>query len=139
MEFRETHKDDLDNWKTRLSAEDIIKLDSDLDDYAWYSVIENSQVIAVFQIINVIKIYSKNLDIKLSPTTRNDNKNNMKIIVFIYNSMLQICQNEKINKIKIHTHDPLMKFIFQELSSMDKSGNTIKNVKKYGKWVEIDL
>ncbi len=137
MKFRKTLRNDLDSWKTRLSSEDIIKLDSDLDDYTWYSVIEDSQIIAVFQIINVIKSFSKNLDIKFSPTTRQENKNIVGIIIFIYESMLQICKDEKvINKIKIHTHDPLMKFLFQELSNMDKE---IKSVKKYGKWVEIDL
>lgn len=53
--------------------------------------------------------------------------------------MLKICANVKINKIKIHTHDPLMNFIFQGLSGIYKNNGTIKDVKKYGKWVEIYL
>lgn len=139
MKYEEINKDNLESWKMLLSAEDVIKLDSDLDDYVWYSIIDEEQIVAIFQIIDVKVDYSKNIDIKFSPIIRREDERIIDIIVFIYESMLKICNKNKINKIKIHTHDPLMKFIFQELSTTHHNNNTIKNVKKYGKWIEIDL
>lgn len=33
-------------------------------------VVDNKQVVAVFQIINAVNIYAKNLDIKFAPTNQ---------------------------------------------------------------------
>lgn len=139
MQRTPTKKDDLLGWKKQLSTENVIKLESDLEDYAWHSVLDNNQLVAVFQIINVLYKYSKNLDIKFAPTVRNERENIADIVIFIYNSILEICENQAIKRIKIHTHDPLMEFIFQELSNNYQKENLIKSVKKYGKWVEITL
>lgn len=48
MQHTPTKKDDLLGWKKQLSTENVIKLESDLEDYAWHSVLDNNQLVAVF-------------------------------------------------------------------------------------------
>jgi len=120
-----------------------IYLDSDLNDYNWYSVTSSDTVLAIFQIIDVRSSYSKNLSIYFSPekfTRDGPNEEELdhiiKVIIFIFDSIVQICSENKMEKVKFHTHDKLMELIFSRLA---KSHKLVKNARKYGKWVEVSI
>lgn len=135
-------KNNLKDWKKHLSSNQIEQLDSDLDDYVWHSVTKDKKVLAIFQIIDVLNKYAKNLDIRFHPTQTTQNKDDeeiINIIIFIFNSIVDICDNNKIKKFKIHTHDYLMVHIFGFLSYKYEKGKIIKSAKTYGKWVEVEL
>jgi hypothetical protein len=86
----------LKDWKRYLDPTEKAIFESELSDYAWYSVVENNKVIAVFQIINVLDQYSKNLKIIFHPDFKEDESDIVGIILFIYKSMLDICDEKKI-------------------------------------------
>lgn len=132
---------DLNEWITHLSEEEKLQLRSDLDDYEWHSVsvIDDSQIKAIFQIIDVRNHYAKNLNIRFHPTTSKDDENLIKIILFIFSSIVSICSDNKLKKIKFHTHDELMRVIFGILTDHQLENGTIVAAKKYGKWIEITL
>ncbi len=139
LTYKETNNKHLDNWMPHLSEEEKIQLNSDLSDYEWYSIIDKNQTtVSIFQIINVRDHYSKNLDIRFSPSTKN-NDDIIAIVIFIFESILNICNESKIKMVKFHTHDALLHEIFIILADKYQTLYIIDSVKKYGKWIEVEL
>lgn len=139
LTYKETNNKHLDNWMPHLSEEEKIQLNSDLSDYEWYSIIDKNQTtVSIFQIINVRNHYSKNLDIHFSPSTKN-NDDIIAIVIFIFESILNICSESKIKMVKFHTHDALLHEIFIILADEYQTLYIIDSVKKYGKWIEVEL
>ncbi len=137
----EITKSNLTEWISHLSEVEKIQFDSDLDDYIWHSVTDsNNDIKAIFQIINVRDLYAKNLSIRFHPQTDpNDQALLVDVISFIFNSIVAICSDQLISKIKFHTHDELMIVIFGILSQHHVEMENIKEAKRYGKWIEITL
>jgi len=132
----------LTAWKQLLSIEEKICFESDLSDYEWYSVSDNGYIVAVFQIIDVRDQYAKNLSVLFSPARfnrysveRKELDYAIRIMIFIFDAIVSICSG-KMRKIKFHTHDTMMNIIFSRLA---ESHNGVKDVKKYGKWVEVEI
>jgi len=137
-------EDFVSEWGSHLSEEEKICLQSDLNDYEWYAVSdENGKTLAIFQIISVLDQYSKNLNVKFSPKefsslllNREDLDKVIEVIVFIFFSIIEICQDDQVKKIKLHTHDEIMGKIFSGLIDLHDG---VKNIKKYGKWIEAEI
>ncbi|MDX8384794.1 MAG: hypothetical protein R8M45_11985 [Ghiorsea sp.] len=139
-----THaSDSLAVWKTRLSEEEKIVFESDLDDYQWYVVTsDDDAILAVFQVIDVRKSYAKNLSIRFNPVIFSNDfiekemlDQIVEVVIFIFDSIVSICSG-KMETIKFHTHDKMMGLIFSRLADIHKR---VKNARKYGRWVEVTI
>ncbi len=141
LQHKEITHDDLKEWITHLSEEEKLQLKSDLDDYNWHSVTDDSKdyIRAIFQIIDVRDQYAKNLSIHFHPKTNKDDDDLIEIILFIFSSIVSVCSENKLKQIKFHTHDDLMRVIFGILTDHQLENGTIVAAKKYGRWIEITL
>jgi hypothetical protein len=129
----------LKDWKRYLDPTEKAIFESELSDYAWYSVVENNKVIAVFQIINVLDQYSKNLKIIFHPDFKEDESDIVGIILFIYKSMLDICDEKKIKKLKLYIDNLLIHSIFMVIATHQADNQDIMKVENYSKWIEIHM
>lgn len=126
----------LESWKKYLEQIEKDILDSELADYEWYAVIQDNQAVAIFQIIDVLKVRSKNLQISFHPNFEKDDT--AKIILFIYKSMLSICGDKDIWELKLYIDNRLIQDIFKIIVNYElELGKNIKSTKNYGKWIEI--
>jgi hypothetical protein len=86
----------LQDWQRYLDPTENAIFESELIDFEWHAVLDGKKVIAIFQIINVLNRYAKNLKIRFHPSFNQDDYNISQIIIFIYNSMLSICNEQKV-------------------------------------------
>lgn len=128
----------LEEWKRYLDPTEKEVLNSELEDYDWFAVEKDGKVIAIFQIINVLSKYSKNLKIHFHPSFKQDEHNVVAIIIFIYESMLNVCGKKDIKKLKLYIDDLLVHSIFMIIANhQEKTNKDIERVQNYGKWIEI--
>ncbi|WXT99315.1 MAG: hypothetical protein Ctma_1503 [Catillopecten margaritatus gill symbiont] len=62
MEYthEKTTENHLEDWKKFLNEEEKLEFNSELEDYSWYTILdENGEVIAIFEIINVVNSHHK--------------------------------------------------------------------------------
>lgn len=138
--YKKVSQDDLvlEEWKRYLDPTEKEVLNSELEDYDWFAVEKDGKVIAIFQIINVLNKCSKNLKIHFHPSFKQDEHNVVAIIIFIYESMLNICDKKDIKKLKLYIDDLLVHSIFMIIANhQEKTNKDIKRVQNYGKWIEI--
>ena len=131
----------LENWKNYLDPTEKAIFESELDDYEWHIVLGDDKVIAIFQIINVLDKYAKNLKIQFHPNFNQDDYNNIvvKIIIFIYESMLSICNEKAIKKLKLYIDNSLMRNIFMIIAKHQEENKDIMKVENYSQWIEIHM
>ncbi len=129
----------LENWKEYLDPTELYTFESELGDYEWHVVLENDKVIAIFQIIDVLKQYSKNLKINFHPAFELAQHDAAKIIVFIYESMLKVCDEKGIKKLKLYINHSYINDIFKQIVAHEDENNNIIGTKSYKKWIEIQM
>jgi hypothetical protein len=130
----------LEDWKRYLDPTQKAVFESELSDFEWHAVLDgDKKIIAVFQIINVLDKYAKNLNIHFHPTFKKDDDNIINIIIFIYNSMLLICKKKDIKKLKLYIDDSLILNIFMIITTHQAENKDIMKAKNYGKWIEIQM
>lgn len=141
FEYQKIGKNDLilEDWKRYLTPTKKAIFDGELEDHDWYGVLENNEVIAIFQIIDVLKKYAKNLEIHFHPNFKPNDHNIIDIIFFIYESMLRICDNKKIKKLKLYIDNSLIYDIFTIIATHQAKNRDIINTINYGKWIEIQI
>ena len=130
----------LEDWKRYLDPTEEAIFESELSDYEWHAVLDSdNKIIAVFQIINVLNIYSKNLTIHFHPTFKQNDYNIVGIIMFIYESMLLICDKKDIKTLKLYIDDSLIHAVFMKIAEHQAKNKDIIDMKNYGKWIEIQM
>ena len=140
FKYQKIKQDDLilQDWKQYLEPTEKAIFESELSDFEWHAVLQNNKVISVFQIINVLDKYAKNLKIHFHPIFEQNDNNVIEIIIFIYESMLKICDEENVKKLKLFIDNELMHGIFMIIAT-HQAENDIINFKNYGKWIEIQM
>ncbi|WXU00453.1 MAG: hypothetical protein Ctma_1168 [Catillopecten margaritatus gill symbiont] len=129
----------LENWKGYLDPTEKAIFESELGDYEWHIVLNDSKVVAIFQIINVLDRYAKNLKIQFHPDFNHDDNDIIGIIIFIYESMLSICDEKAIKKLKLYIDNSLIHNIFMTIATHQAENKDIIEVKNYSKWIEIHM
>jgi molecular chaperone GrpE (heat shock protein) len=129
----------LEEWRRFLTEEEKEILTSELSDYEWHAVLKDNKVIAIFQIINVLNEYAKNLRIHFHPTFKQGESDIADIIIFIYQSMLEICDKKDIKKLKLYVDNSLMHAIFMIIATHQAESKDIIKVRNYSKWIEIQM
>jgi molecular chaperone GrpE (heat shock protein) len=129
----------LEDWKRYLETTEKATFDSEMNDFEWHAVLNDNKVIAIFQIINVLDQYAKNLKIHFHPSFKQEEYDIIQIIIFIYDSMLNICDDKGIKKLKLYIDDVLMHSIFMIIATHQADNEDIIEVKNYSKWIEIQM
>jgi len=127
----------LENWKDYLDPTEKAIFESELSDYEWHIVLSDNKIVAIFQIINVLDQYAKNLKIQFHPDFNHDDCDIISIIIFIYESMLSICEEQSIKKLKLYIDNSLIHNIFMTIATHQAENKDIMKVKNYRKWIEI--
>jgi hypothetical protein len=83
--------------------------------------------------------YSKNLKIIFHPDFKEDESDIVGIILFIYKSMLDICDEKKIKKLKLYIDNLLIHSIFMVIATHQADNQDIMKVENYSKWIEIHM
>ncbi len=137
--YQKFDKDDsiLGDWKNYLDPTEKAIFEGELSDYEWHIVLSDSKVVAVFQIINVLDRCAKNLNIQFHPNFNHDNHDIVSIIIFMYESMLSICNEKAIKKLKLYINDSLIHEIFMVIVRHQEENKNIIKVENYSKWIEI--
>ncbi|SMN11984.1 hypothetical protein SPBRAN_183 [uncultured Candidatus Thioglobus sp.] len=102
-------------------------------------MLHKNKVITVFQIINVLDQYAKNLKINFHPSFEKNDYDIVEIIIFIYESMLSVCNKKDIKKLKLYIDDTLIHGIFMIIATHQANNKNIIGVENYSKWIEIQM
>ncbi len=130
----------LADWRQYLEPTEQAIFESELGDFEWYAVLNDKQkVVVIFQIINVLDKYAKNLKISFHPNFKQDEYDIINIIIFIYKSMLEICGEKGIKKLKLYIDNSLIHDIFMLIATHQENNKYIMGVKNYSKWIEIQM
>ncbi len=129
----------LQDWRRYLEPTENAIFKSELSDFKWHAVLDDKKVIAIFQIINVLNRYAKNLKIHFHPGFKQDDVDIIEIIIFIYESMLLICDKKEIKKLKLYIDNSLIHDIFMIIATHQAENKDIIEAKNYGKWIEIQM
>ncbi|CAC9634396.1 hypothetical protein [bacterium endosymbiont of Bathymodiolus sp. 5 South] len=128
----------LKDWKRYLEQAEKTVFESELEDFQWYAVLKNNDVIAVFQIINVLDQYAKSLQIYFHPVFEREGEI-VDVIIYIYKTMLLICDQQDIKKLKLYIDNSLIHNIFTIIVKHEEDSDDIMNAENYGKWIEIHM
>ncbi len=137
--YQKFNADDLilEDWKRYLDPTEKAIFTSELNDYEWHAVLKGGKVIAIFQIINVLDKYAKNLKIHFHPSFKQDDYDITKIIIFIYQSMLKVCGEKGIKKLKLYIDNSLIHDIFTTIATHQAENKDIMETINYKKWIEV--
>jgi hypothetical protein len=140
-QYEKTIESHLKNWMKFLTEDGKLSFNADLDNENWYSVILETHTIAVFQIVeNKRDDCYKNLEIKFNPHHFKSTGNSIKTILFIYESMLDICEDKNIFKLKLHIKEKFLKEVLDMIVEYEiKYNDKIKNLKYYGAWIDFEI
>lgn len=136
-----------------LTQKEFIKLQSEIksqdinliESAKAYKVTKNNKLVAIFEIINVLDVYNKTLKIDIFPkniksdgVSPKDILNSVRIYRFIFHSILEITENEKLEKFKIHSQEKITALIFTDFAKILKEDFQDKyQVRFYRNWVEV--
>lgn len=139
--FQKIEQNDLilQDWQRYLDPTENAIFESELIDFEWHAVLDGKKVIAIFQIINVLNKYAKNLKIHFHPSFKQDDVDIIEIIIFIYESMLLICDKKEIKKLKLYIDNSLIHDICTIITTYQAENKDIIGAKNYGKWIEIQM
>ena len=112
-----------------------------------YKVLEgekSNNIVAIFDIINVLGIYNKILRVDIFPKNAkkfNSPKDILKLIelyYFIFHSILGITKKEKLEKFKIYSQENTVFLIFMGFAKkVQEEFKDMYQTKIYGNWIEI--
>jgi hypothetical protein len=114
----------LKDWKRYLEQAEKTVFESELEDFQWYAVLKNNDVIAVFQIINVLDQYAKSLQIYFHPVFEREGEI-VDVIIYIYKTMLLICDQQDIKKLKLYIDNSLIHNIFTIIVKHEEDSDDI--------------
>ena len=131
----------LKTWIKFLSEDEKLSFNAELESGEWHSILENNEVIAIFQILtNKNDKSAKSLSINFNNHYFKNIGVSIDIILFIYDSMLDICKNENIFKLKLHIKEKFVKDVFDMIVGYEiKHANKITNLKTYGAWIDFEI
>ena len=143
----------IEEWSKVVSDDDrekIYLLENELagcnDSHEWYAVKDKDQSnIAIFQVISVLGKYNKTLTVYFHPQeaekvrTLGGINEVAKLLEFIFNSLIKISTNESMKKCKIHAKDDVLLLLFSIFATNMLENELCKELKIYGKWIEVDL
>lgn len=139
--YENTKEEHLTQWKRLLTDEEILELESEISDYEWYTLLdEDGEVLSIFQIINVLNTRAKNLQIHFNPLKLDYTlKNIVSIIIAIYQTIIKICKDKQIYKLKMYLPLDYINRIVREIVIYEAKNNRIQNHKKYTNWIELEI
>ena len=139
--YKRTKEEHLTKWKTLLDDEEISELESEISDYEWYTLLDkDGEVLSIFQIINVLNIRAKNLQIRFNPFKLDYTLENIVLIIFaIYKAIIKICEDKQIYKLKMYLPVDYVNNIMMRIATYEEGSNRIKNLKKYTNWIEFEI